>query len=124
MIIDKLLKLYVPEPEIYTIQPLDAPLTTSFIVQLIISATSQANCNAPNLALISIKVQLITLRFVDPPISKPEAYLLVDETPVNTRLINSKLPFTSPENTFAPLLLNITLPSPTKDKDLLRLIFP
>ena len=39
---------------------------------------------------------------------------------MNTRLINSKLPFTSPENTFAPLLLNITLPSPTKDKDLLR----
>ena len=29
------------------------------------------------------------------------------------------MPFTSPENTFAPLLLNITLPSPTKDKDLL-----
>ena len=126
MIIDKLLKLYVPEPEIYTIQPLDAPLTTSFIVELIISATPVVyNCIAPNLALISVKVQLITLRFPLPPTFKPQELPLADETPVKTRLVNSKVQsFSRHSNTFAPLLLNITLPSPTKDKVLLRLIFP
>ena len=126
MIIDKLLKLYVPEPEICTIQPLDVPLTTSFIVELIISATPVVySCIAPYLALISLKVQLITLRFPLPPTFKPHEVPAVDETPVKTRLVNSKLyPSFSHANTFAPLLFNITLPSPTNDKVLLRLIFP
>ena len=83
------------------------------------------NCIAPNLALISVKVQLITLRFPLPPTLKPQELPLADETPVKTRLVNSKVQsFSRHSNTFAPLLFNITLPSPTKDKDLLRPIFP
>ena len=83
------------------------------------------NCIAPNLALISVKVQLITLRFPLPPTLKPQELPLADETPVKTRLVNSKLyPSFSHANTFSPLLFNITLPSPTNDKVLLRLIFP